>query len=143
VTVRRTPNGKYNIKWRDAVALGRARKRAARPKRDILLVQSALRKLNLRYCLEISFWNSLHRGKHSDLNGGLQWVDAVAWGHNKAVPIILDDPQKRWKEYEKSYHANKQAGLVARHLIPLILPKGRSSQEYTILIYRHIKKHNL
>jgi hypothetical protein len=139
VTVRRT--GKHNPKWRDAVALGRARKRAARPKRDILAIKQGIANLRMRYCQEVSFWNPLHTGKHGDWDGGLQWVDVVVWS-KKAVPIILDDPTKRTKPYEKDYLSNKLAGLKARGLIPLILPAHRSSQEYQILIFRHLKKFN-
>ena len=105
------------------------------------MVKTALATLKLRYCQEVSFWNTLHKGNHGDLDGGLQWVDFVV----KKGPfiIILDDPSKRWKSYEKDYHTNKLAGLEQRGLPVLLLPNSHSSQEYQILIYRFMKRNNL
>lgn len=141
MTIQRKPNGKYIPKWRDAVAHGRARKRAARPKRDILAIRTALNNLKLRYCQEVSFWNEHHRGKHGDLDGGLQWVDfAVRPKGKPAFVIILDDPTKRWKAYEKEYHANKQKGLNERKTPFIILPKGMASQEYQLKIAWFMRK---
>lgn len=143
MTVKRKPGGKYIEAWRDAVAKGRARKRAVRPKRDILSVQNALKGLKLRYCQEVSFWNVFHRGKHDDLDGGLQWVDFVVKGQKKLFVIILDDPKKRWKNYEKDYHKNKMLGLAAKDIFVVMLPAGRTSQEYQVSIYMHTKRYGL
>jgi hypothetical protein len=135
------PDGKYNPEWRDLVAKGRARKRAARPKRDILAVKTALATLKLNYCQEISFWNPRHKGRQGDWDGGLQWVDFVVKAKGKrAFVIILDDPSKRWKSYEKIAHQDKQDGLVDRGMSPLLLKKGMSSQEYQVQIAWHLRK---
>lgn len=107
------------------------------------MVQSALANLKVRYCQEISFWNPLHKGKHGDLDGGTQWVDFVVKGKQRPFVIILDDPSKRWKEYEKAYHSNKLMGLSQRSIPFLILPAYRRSQEYQILIYQFMKKEQL
>jgi len=139
--IKKHPDGKYLPTWRDLVAKGRARKRATRPKRDILAVQTALNTLKVRYCQEISFWNAHHRGKHGDLEAGLQWLDFVVRPKGKRTfVVILDDPMKRWKSYEKEYHKNKQLGLQERGIQFLILPKGLSSQEYWIKISWFMKK---
>lgn len=139
--INRKPGGKYVPKWRDMVQKGRARKRAARPKRDILAVKQALANLKLRYCQEVSFWNDLHRGHHGDLDGGLQWVDFVVRAKGKpAFVLILDDPSKRWKSYEKEYHKNKLAGLDQRGIPYRLLKKGMSSQEYQVVITWFMRK---
>ena len=136
--------GKYLPKWRDLVAKGRARKRAARPKRDILAVKTALNTLKLRYCQEVSFWNEHHKGKHGDLDGGLQWVDfAVRPKGKRAFVVILDDPSKRWKAYEKMYYSNKLMGLNQRDTPVIVLPKGMSSQEYQLKIAWFMRKNKL
>ena len=141
MTINRAEGGNYLPKWRDLVQKGRARKRAARPKRDILAVKQALANLKLRYCQEVSFWNDLHRGHYGDLDGGLQWVDFVVRAKGKpAFVIILDDPSKRWKAHEKEYHKNKQAGLDARGVRYILLKKGMSSQEYQLKIAWSIRK---
>jgi hypothetical protein len=141
MTIKRTPDGVYNPRWRDAVAHGRARKRAARPKRDILAVKTALHTLKLRYCQEVSFWNPRHTGRHGDWDGGLQWVDFVARPIGKhPFIIILDDPSKRWKAYEKEYHRNKLTGLNDRLIPFILLPRGMSSQEYQIKIAWFMRK---
>jgi hypothetical protein len=141
MTITKRPGGKYLPAWRDLVAKGRARKRAARPKRDILAVKQALANLKLRYCQEVSFWNVNHTGKHNDLDGGLQWVDFVVRAKGKqAFVIILDDPMKRWKPHEKAYHSNKQLGLHDRGVPFIILPKGMSSQEYQLKIAWFMRK---
>lgn len=139
--IRKSPKGKYLPKWRDAVAHGRARKRATRSKRDILAIKVALSNLKLRYCQEVSFWNVLHKGKQINLDGGLQWVDFVIRSKPVFI-IILDDPSKRWKEYEKIYHSNKQEGLKQRNTPFLLLPKGMSSQEYQLKIAWFMRKLN-
>lgn len=141
--IQRKPEGKYIPAWRDAVAHGRARKRAAQPKRDILMVRGALEKLKLRHCQEISFWNPLHVGKHGDLNGGLQWVDFVVWTRPLPLIILLDDPTKRTKDYEKAYLKNKKWGLADRGLPVLVLPAHKTSQEYWITIHMHLRKNKL
>lgn len=140
--IRKSKSGKYLPWYFDQENKGKARLRRARPKRDILSVRIALNNLKLSYCSEVSFWNPLHTGKHGDLDGGLQWVDLVAKG-KRPIPIILDDPRKRFKEYEKDYLRNKQTGLLERGLVPLILPAHRTSQEYQILVFRHMKRNNL
>jgi hypothetical protein len=141
MTIRKHSYGKYLPAWRDLVAKGRARKRAARPKRDILAIKAALSTLKLKYCQEISFWNPLHRGKHGDLDGGLQWVDFVVKPKGKRpFIIILDDPSKRWKSYEKVYHSNKLMGLDQRNVSYLVLRKGMTSQEYQVQIAWHMRK---
>ncbi len=140
--IRKVPGGTYLPEWRNIVAKGRARVRRNRPKRSMLTVQAALRDLKLRYCVEVSFWNPFHKGKQGTWNGGLSWVDFVVKGRKPFV-IILDDPQKRWKEYEKEYHANKLRGLYERNIFPVVLPNNRTSQEYRILIWRHMKKYSL
>jgi hypothetical protein len=138
---KKIPGGAYNPAWRDAVAKGRARKRAARPKRDILAVKTALHTLRLRYCQEVSFWNPRHAGKHGDWDGGLQWVDFIVRPKGKrAFAVILDDPSKRWKAYEKIAHQIKQEGLNDRGVPFLIVPKGMSSQEYQLKIAWFMRK---
>lgn len=141
MTINKRPGGKYLPWYFDIQAKGRARKRAARPKRDILAVKAALANLKLRYCQEVSFWNTLHVGKQGDLDGGLQWVDFVVRPRGKRpFVIILDDPHKRAKQYEKVYLANKQAGLTGRGIRFLILKKGMSSQEYQLKIAWAMRK---
>lgn len=141
MTIKRKPDGRYLPKWRELVQKGRARKRAKRPKRDILAVKIALGNLKLRYCQEISFWNDLHRGNLGDLWGGLQWVDFVVRAKGKpAFVLILDDPSKRWKSYEKEYHKNKLAGLDQRGIPYKLLKKGMSSQEYQVAIAWFMRK---
>jgi hypothetical protein len=135
----RKPDGTYLPAWRNMVAKGRARKRAARPKRDILAVKIALENLKLAYYQEVSFWNPYHVGKHGNLDGGLQWVDFVVVKGDKMLALILDDPSKRWKDYEKVAHANKLKGLAER--VPfVVLPARYSSQEYQILIFMNMRK---
>ena len=124
----------------DLQAKGRARKRAARPKRDILMVQTALKNLHLRYCQEVSLWNPLHVGKHGNLSGGLQWLDFVVKGKRRPFVFILDDPQKRFKEYEKTYLVAKKRELERRGVPYVLLKAGMTSQEYQILIYMNMKK---
>ena len=141
MTYKKQPGKKYNPYWRDAVAKGRAKKRAARPKRDILAVQTALRTLKLRYCQEVSFWNAQHKGKQGTWDGGLQWVDFVVRPKGKrAFAIILDDPSKRWKAHEKIAHQIKQNGLKERETPYLIVKKGMVSQEYQIKIAWFMRK---
>jgi hypothetical protein len=141
MTINREPGGKYLPKWRELVQKGRARKRAARPKRDILAIKTALGSMKLRYCQEVSFWNVHHRGNTGDLDGGLQWVDFVVRPRNKrAFVIILDDPSKRWKPYEKMYYSNKLMGLTQRGIPFVVLPKGMSSQEYWLKITWFMRK---
>lgn len=141
--IQRHKGGKYNPKWRDAVAKGRARKRAARSKRDILAIKIALGNLKLRYCQEVSFWNELHQPetKKGKLDAGLQWVDfAVRPKGKRMFVIILDDPSKRWKEHEKTAYKSKQDGLTQRNIPFIILKKGMSSQEYSIQIMWYLRK---
>lgn len=141
MTIKQQPNGKYLPKWRDLVAKGRARKRAGRSKRGILSVKLALENLKLPHCQEISFWNPFHRGKHGDLDGGLQWVDFVVRKKGRRpFVVILDDPQKRKKEYEKMYYSNKLMGLSDRGISFIVLPAGLSGQEYQIMIFMGMKK---
>lgn len=141
--IRKVPGGKYLPWYFDIQAKGRARKRAARPKRDILSIRNALNNLKLHYWQEVSFWNPLHTGKHDDLDGGLQWVDFVVKG--KIVPFVIlhDDPQKRKKEYEKRYLQTKEKGLDARGYLILKLPAGKTSQEYQVTIYMFIRRNKL
>jgi len=143
MTIRKVPGGRYLPAWRDLVAKGRARRRAAFPKRDILSIRNALKNLKLKTCQEISFWNPYHTGKHGDLDGGLQWVDFVVKGKNIPFIIILDDPEKRFKSYEQDYFINKKRGLQARGYSTLILPAHKTSQEYQITIHIHIRRNKL
>jgi hypothetical protein len=141
VTIRKIPGGTYNPKWRDLVAKGRARKRAARPKRDLLAVKQALANLKLRYCQEISFWNPHHTGKQGTWDGGLQWVDFVVRPRGKsAFVVILDDPLKRIKSYEKIAHQAKQDGLTDRGVPFLVVKRGMSSMEYQVMISFFLRK---
>lgn len=103
------------------------------------MVHTALKKLGVRYCTEVSFWNPSHVGKQGDLTGGLQWVDFVV-RKKRPIILILDDPRKRWKQYEKDYHANKLAGLKARGIPYVVLPAGKTSQEYQIMIWINLKR---
>ena len=81
-----------------------------------------------------------HR-EHGDLDGGLQWVDFVVRAKGKrAAVLILDDPSKRWKSYEKEYHKNKLAGLDQQGVPYKLLKKGMSSQEYQIVITWFMRK---
>jgi hypothetical protein len=137
--IRKAPGGRYVPTWRDMLAKGRARNRAARPKRDVLTIRTALKALKLRYCQEVSFWNPRHTGKHGDLDGGLQWVDFVVRRKQPFV-IILDDPKKRWKLYEQFYLSNKQWGLRERNIPYILLGAGMTSQEYQVLIYMNMKR---
>jgi hypothetical protein len=141
MTINRSPGGRYNELWRDAVAKGRARKRAARPKRDILAVKTALHTLKLSYCQEVSFWNTRYTGPKGEWNGGLQWVDFVVKAKGKRpFVVILDDPSKRWKAHEKIAHQVKQDGLNDRGTQFLIVKKGMSSQEYQLKIAWFMRK---
>jgi hypothetical protein len=139
--IRKKPDGKY-LKWYyDIQAKGRARKRAGRAKRGVLSVRTALDNLRLRYCQEVSFWTPHHRGKQGDLDGGLQWVDFVVRKKGKRpFVLILDDPKKRWKEYEKRYLETKQLELTERSIPFVLLPAGLSSQEYQVLIFMNMKR---
>lgn len=123
------------------MAKGRARKRAARPKRDILAIRTALNNLKLRYCQEVSFWNPYHTGNHGTWTAGLQWVDFVVRPKGKRpFIVILDDPQKRTKAYEKKYLLNKVFGIDERGLQYIMLRKGMSSQEYQVKIAWFMRK---
>ena len=141
MSINRKPGGKYLPKWRELVQKGRARKRAARPKRDILAVKQALANLRLRYCQEVSFWNPKHTGKHGDWDGGLQWVDFVVRPKGKrAFVVILDDPSKRWKAHEKVAYQVKQDGLNDRGVPFLIVKRSMSSMEYQLKIAWFMRK---
>jgi hypothetical protein len=59
------------------------------------------------------------------------------------IAIILDDPKKRWKSYEKTAKANKITGLIERGYTVLELPTGRTNKEYQILIWRHMRLYKL
>lgn len=142
MTIKKRPDGKYLPWYFDIQAKGRARKRAkANPKRDLLAVLSALDKLQLRYCREVSFWNDRHRGKQGDLDGGLQWVDIIASKKGRrAFAVILDDKRKRYHAYERHYLENKMLGLNDRGMPVLLLPAGKTSQEYWATIHIFIMK---
>jgi hypothetical protein len=143
MTIRKHPKGIYLPKWRDAVAKGRARKRAARSKRDILAIKTALATLKLRYCQEVAFWNELYKPetKKGRLDAGHQWVDFAVRPKGKPVfVIILDDPSKRWKHHEKEAYKVKQEGLNLRSVPFLVLPKGMASQEYQLKISWFMRK---
>ena len=140
MTKRKIPGGKYLPWYFDHEAKGRARKRVERPKRNILSIRHALTKMNLRWCEEISFWNEQHRGKQGDLSAGLQWLDFVVRKGKRPFVLILDDPMKRWKEYERKYLVTKQTELTRRGIPYVLLPARLSSQEYWILIQRFMKK---
>jgi hypothetical protein len=137
--ITKRPGGTYLPWYYDIQAKGRARKRAkGNPKRDILMVKSALNKLSLRYCQEVSFWNDLHNPetKFGKLDGGLQWVDFVASKKGRrAFAIILDDPRKRYHAHERVALESKQKGLIAQGTPVLKLPAGRTSQEYWATIH--------
>jgi hypothetical protein len=138
---RKVRGGRYNDPRRDAEAKARARKRADRPKRDILAIRTALNTLKLNYCQEVSFWNPLHKGRRGTWDAGLQWVDFVVKPKGKQAFVILhDDPRKRFKSYEKIAFQVKQEGLNQRNVPYLILPKGMTSQEYQIKITFFIRK---
>jgi hypothetical protein len=136
--IRKRPGGNYLPWYFDLQAKGRARKRTARPKRDILMVKSALQQARLRYCQEVSFWNPDHQGKPGSifgaLDGGLQWVDFIVRG-KRPFAIVLDDPRKRYHEHERVTAALKIAGLIERGVPVLVLPAGRTSQEYWVRIH--------
>lgn len=139
--IRKVPGGNY-LKWYfDIEAKGRARKRAARPKRDILAVKQALANLKLRYCQEVSFWNPKHTGIQDNLDGGLQWVDFVVRPKGKRpFVVIVDDRNKRKKAIDLRAHQNKQAGLNDRNTPFLLVKKGMSSMEYQIVITFFMRK---
>lgn len=140
MTIRKQPGKNYLAWYYDIEAKGRARKRAARPKRDILMVQTGLKNLKLRYCQEVSFWSPHHKGRRGNLDGGLLWVDFVVRKKKRPVVVILDDPKKRWKSYEKEYARAKSKELNGRGIVTIWLPAGKTSQEYQIMIYRDMKK---
>ena len=86
-------------------------------------------------------WSTDHKGKQGNLDGGLQWVDFVVRKRGqRPFVLILDDPTKRWKEYEKQYLVTKQAELTKRGIPYVLLPPRLSSQEYQILIFMNMKK---
>ena len=139
--VRKLPGKTYNLSWRDAVAKGRARKRAARPKRDILAVKQALANLKLRYCQEVSFWNPKHKGKRGTWDGGLQWVDFVVRPKGKRpFVVILDDLRKRDNQVDKLAHQVKLEGLTDRGIPFMLVKKGMVSQEYQVKIAFYMRK---
>lgn len=139
--IRKSPDGNYLPWYFDLQAKGRARKRISRPKRGILSVRLALDNLKLRYCQEVSFWSNHHKGKHDDLDGGLQWIDFVVRKRGKRpFVLILDDPKKRFKRYEQRYLETKKLELTERGIPFTLLPAGLSSQEYQIIIFMHMKK---
>ncbi len=141
MSIRKVPGGSYNERWRDLVAKGRARKRADRPKRDILAVRQALINNKLHYCQEVSFWNPKHKGKRGTWDGGLQWVDFVAKPKGKqAFIVILDDPHKRANPVDIRAHAVKQEGLTDRGIPFLVLKYGMSSLEYQVKIAWFMRK---
>ncbi len=86
-------------------------------------------------------WSNHHKGKQNNLDGGLQWIDFVVRKRGKRpFVLILDDPKKRWKKYEKQYLETKKQELTERGIPFVLLPAGLSSQEYQILIYTNMKK---
>jgi len=141
MTIRKKPDGHYLPWYFNIEAKGKARKRAGRAKRGILSVRTALSALKLSYCDEVSFWSNHHKGKHGNLDGGLQWVDFVIRKRGKRpFVLLLDDPQKRMHKYEQKYLETKQIELKERGIPFVLLPSGLSSQEYQILILMNIRR---
>ncbi len=139
--IRKKDDGIYNPTWRDMLAKGRARKRAARPKRDLLAVIQALANLKLRYCQEVSFWNPLYKGRRGTWDGGLQWVDFVVRPRNKsAFAVILDDPLKRYNSIDLAAYKIKQEGLQAQGIQYLVVKSKMSSMEYQVVISFFLRK---
>lgn len=86
-------------------------------------------------------WSPHHKGKQGNLWGGLLWLDFVVRKRGKRpFVIILDDPKKRFHEYERRYLETKKQELAERGIPFVLLPAGLSSQEYQILVFMNMKR---
>ena len=141
MTIHKVKGGTYLSSWRVQELKGKAKIRAARPKRSLLAVQTALHSLSLRYCQEVSFWNPLYKGKQGDLTAGLQWVDFVVKPKGKrAFIVIVNDRHKRANAVDKLSYQTKLEGLTDRGTPLLIVKSGMTSQEYFIQIMWFLRK---
>ena len=121
---------------------GRKRRDAMNPRREMLLVEQALAKLNLRYWKYIEINNPLYTNRKGEVIGGQQWIDFVVRGTDGRLFAIEFYP--KWgihnpHKYQLAWMAEKKDFLSQRGIGTLILMRNESSQTYQgrIYIYLH------
>lgn len=107
-------------------------------------IESALKKLKIRYWIFVSFWNPYHHGMDESLIAGLQWVEFFIELPNKRVGAIIVNTGWGFNSGPHKYHLRfmetKKRFLEEHGIEYLHLKKEHVHQEQMIFISRWYNK---
>ena len=133
----------YTFEWVSPQYLilnGRIRtKGIAHPRRERVLVRTALRKIGLRYREIVPFINPHFKGHLEEHDRSISWLDFCIF--HKKMYVLLFNPKRAeggMHAWQKKSWQSKLQVLEEKGIPYLILDKNLSSQEYEFLIRRRI-----
>ncbi len=127
--------------WRYLLLNGRIKRGIAHPRRERILVRSALSKLGLRYKEFIPFYNPYWHGYKDTEGKAIQWLDFCIF--SEGLLVILFDykyPNHGFKKPERLAWEVKVRFLEEKGIPTITLPRTLTSQIYEFEIKNFIKK---
>ena len=128
--------------WRYLELNARIRKGILYPRRERVLVRSALGKIGCRYKELIPVLNPFYHGWKGKEDKAMQWLDFCVF-MNGRMGVILFHPkrgQSGVKKHEKEAYEAKQRLLANKNIPILILKRNETSQVYELLIRRGFER---
>ena len=123
---------------------GRIKKTIQFPRRERLLVRTALKHINIIYHELMPFFNPLHTGFREKENGSVQWIDFTCYTKETGMFVLQFNPrygQSGVKPHERRAYQNKRDYVEKIKKIPfLLLSRNETSQIYEARIRRLIQK---